>query len=89
MTAIIEVDMGVISGITWDEGCTFCNDDQCTPNTYDFNGALYESGPKACYMDDTDCMNGDLVSDVCPLQVYAVWSGTDANGDYLKSSELR
>ncbi|GMI02372.1 hypothetical protein TrLO_g14128 [Triparma laevis f. longispina] len=89
MTAIINVDKGEITGITWDEGCTFCNDAQCTPNTYNFNGALQESGPKSCYLDDTDCTNGDLVAESCPLQVYAVWSGTDADGNYLKSSELR
>ncbi|GMI41625.1 hypothetical protein TrCOL_g11903 [Triparma columacea] len=89
MTAIITVDMGTITGITWDEGCTFCLESECVENTYEFTGALKEGGGKACYLDDTTCINGDEVSEVCPLQVYAVWTGTDADGSYLKSAEVR
>lgn len=89
MTAIVTVDIGDITGITWDEGCTFCTDATCAPNTYDFAGELYPAGPKACYLDDTECANGASVSEVCPLSVYVVWTGTDADGDYLTSSEMR
>ena len=89
MTAIITVDMGTITGITWDEGCTFCLESECVENTYEFTGALKEGGGKACYLDDTTCINGNEVSEVCPLQVYAVWTGTDADGSYLKSAEVR
>jgi hypothetical protein len=89
MTAIITVDMGEITGITWDEGCTFCTESECVDNTYDFTGAQKVGGGKACYVDDTTCVNGDTVSEVCPLQIYTVWTGTDADGNFLKSAELR
>lgn len=29
------------------------------------------------------------VSSLCPLEVYVVWTGTDANGNNLKSAERR
>lgn len=40
LTAIIDVKKGVVNGITWDDACLFCSDDNCLENTYDFNGNL-------------------------------------------------
>jgi len=93
MTAIVNVDMGEITGITWDDGCYFCEDSSCADNTYDFKGARVTDGKladKNCYVRDEACKGeGGKIAENCPLSVYAVWTGTDANGKYLKSAEMR
>ena len=81
--------MGVITGVTWDDGCTFCSSNECIENTYDFQGVLKPTGGKDCHIPDPECMKGAQVSETCPLQVYVVWTGTDADGKYLRSAELR
>ena len=84
---------GDITGITWDDGCFFCEEASCSHNTYDFRGNQITDSSlsnKNCHVLDTDCKGEDgTVAKNCPLQVYAVWTGTDANGEYLKSAEMR
>jgi len=40
LTAIIEVQRGVVIGITWDSACMFCHPIRCRKNTYNFRGAV-------------------------------------------------
>jgi len=96
MTVVIDVTMGEIQSITWDKGCTFCTPSQCVDNEREFDGTMRGSKEgdkgepsKACMVEDPDCFNGGDVAAHCPLQVYVVWTGTDADGLYLTSSEMR
>ena len=81
--AIVNVEMGEVTGITWDYGCFNCGADTCTKNTYNYKGATHE-GEDECYMEDADCN-----SNKCDMVVYVVWSGTDVNGNYLLSQQKR
>lgn len=94
-TAIVTVDTGDVTGITWDDGCLFCSNthDSCTDNSFDVMGekdkGKNEQG-KDCYIPDSECINDSgEVSEVCPLAVYVVWAGTDSKGVYFQSSRLR
>jgi hypothetical protein len=92
MTAIIDVEDGDIQSITWDQGCTFCADSECIDSSFDFAGDAVDNGDKSCMVNDDDCIggaSGEEVGSQCPLQVYVVWTGTDADGNYLRSSELK
>ena len=91
LTAIINVDKGVISGITWDNACVFCSPNECQDITYDFNGNLQtqeSSGQptQGCYVDETECATNPQA---CDLMLYVVWSGTDATNRALQSSNSR
>ena len=89
MTAIITVESGDVKSITWDTGCVFCNPSECVDNEYGFDGDATSDPGKSCMVPDADCHNGDDVAANCPLQLYVVWTGTDADGQYLTSSEMR
>lgn len=85
LTAIIEVQDGEVQNIVWDNASTFCNK-PCTPNTYDYTGALLssQSHPCGCYIPREQCQATD-----CDLTVYTVWTGTDENGKGLMSFHSR
>ena len=92
MTAIIDVDMGDIQSISWDKGCTFCSGFECVENAFTFSGIVSSSdhAARSCEVQDSKCINGaGEVAEHCPLQLYVVWTGTDADGRYLTSSEMR
>ena len=93
MTAIINVDMGEITGITWDDGCHFCEETSCADNTYDFRSNKIMDDNLAdsnCYVLDDECASADgKFADNCQVTVYAVWTGTDAQGKLLTSAEKR
>ncbi|CAM9118509.1 unnamed protein product [Pylaiella littoralis] len=93
-TAIINVEQGEVTGISWDDGCHFCGSDQCQENAYDFNGELIQGDGSSedCFWPDSSCVmdgNDGKVSSLCQLTVYVVWSGTDANGNYFTSFSKR
>ncbi len=90
LTAVIAVDNGDITGITWDDGCYFCLEDTCEENSYKLSAELNPSGGKSCYVNDAECLNAEgLVSEQCALSVYVVWTGTDSEGKSLKSAQMR
>lgn len=41
---------------------------------------------RECYQDDADCADKP---ENCSLQMFIVWSGTDKNGNYLMSQQMR
>jgi len=83
--AIINVEMGEVTGITWDYGCFNCDESECTKNTYNYKGGTHSDGTEAeCYVEDSSCS-----SKKCNMVVYVVWSGTDVNGNYLLSQQKR
>ena len=58
LTAIIDVDHGVILGIQWDDACLFCNSTRCEENTYDFQGKQTTdiANTKACFIPLIECV---------------------------------
>eukprot|EP00594_Rhizosolenia_setigera_P008326 CAMPEP_0178958172 /NCGR_PEP_ID=MMETSP0789-20121207/11434_1 /TAXON_ID=3005 /ORGANISM="Rhizosolenia setigera, Strain CCMP 1694" /LENGTH=597 /DNA_ID=CAMNT_0020640727 /DNA_START=328 /DNA_END=2121 /DNA_ORIENTATION=+ len=94
LTAILDVDNGVVKGIAWDDSCVFCRSEpeRCEENTYDFSGTS-RIGPektKGCFFtkDECDKLHSEGKKD-CDLNLYVVWTGTDKNGRLLSSSGSR
>lgn len=95
LTAIIDVEDGVVRGITWDDACVFCEKKKCLANTYNFDGtaATFDAVRQpvdGCYFTEAEC-NGFVLdkSNTCNLKLHAVWTGTDVNGKVLLSSDSR
>jgi hypothetical protein len=92
MTAIIHATNGVVDGISWDDGCFFCDaaSSLCADNSY-YNNQKVTTGPfagKTCEAPIPDCSAAGCQG-CCDLKVYVVWTGTDANGNSLTSAGLR
>jgi hypothetical protein len=95
LTAIIEVEKGIVIGITWDDACGFCNRSECQLNTYNFDGSAASAEQakqpvEGCYLTREQCL-GFVASGskICDLKLYVVWSGTDVDGKALLSSDSR
>jgi hypothetical protein len=101
LTAIIDVEDGVVKGITWDDACIFCGGLECDEITYDYNGVLQdrdsaEQPTGGCGTTLEEC-NKKLVAggaggnegQACDLTLYVVWTGSDADGRALLSSANR
>lgn len=93
LTAIINLEQGVVTGITFDNGCVLCdNSERCVENTYDYLGQPYEGvgATSDCFLTDAECAtNSQVDPKACQLSVYVTWTGTDAKGHYLTSSSRR
>ena len=95
MTAIIDVEDGVVRGITWDDACIFCPEAECVANTYNFDGSLATAEQTSqpvdgCYIPDEQCRAFALDGNaLCNLKLFVVWSGTDVDGNVLLSSSSR
>ena len=95
MTAIIDVEDGVVKGIAWDDACLYCGNDRCEENTFDFNGNQgnskdFDQPTKSCYYGENKCL--EFVSDEktdCDIVLHVVWTGTDKNGKSFMSSSSR
>lgn len=58
LTAIIDVDRGIVKGIAWDNACVFCSPERCLENTYNFDGVLatgLEGQSKGCFLEKKEC----------------------------------
>ena len=91
LTAIIDVEDGIVKGIAWDDACVFCNKRSCLDNMFDFDGnSAAERGvnqpSRGCYVNAGQC---NQEPDKCNLTLYVVWTGTDTNGDVFQSSSNR
>ena len=95
LTAIINVNQGVVQGITWDDACVFCSKDECERNTFDFNGNMgseseFQQPVGGCFVTKEQCDTAVQEGRTdCDLVLYVVWSGTDANGNGFQSSANR
>lgn len=92
LTAIVTVNEGSVTGITWDDACIFCGLFQCEDITYGFNGQMVtadEAQQKVggCPMTVDDCKDSDKAK--CDLMLYVVWQGTDSTGREFASSSSR
>lgn len=95
LTAIVDVRNGVVEGIAWDDACIFCHRDRCLPNTYNFDGSnatqeKISQPTNGCYFTRDECvaLHAGGTND-CDLKLYVVWTGTDAQGRVLLSSDSR
>ena len=97
LTAVIKMDHGVVESISWDDGCHRCLSSSCGDNTVvKRNGVLMlireddeEYGAYAgenCYTSASKCTK---TQGTCDFQLFVVWSGTDARGQVLQSTNLR
>ncbi len=89
-----------VTGVTWDDGCFFCNDGSVECIQYGMNGSVpiaASFGTKGCanLNYNSTCVaknvtvSGNITSsNECDLKVYVVWSGTDSAGDYFRSAGL-
>lgn len=94
LTAIIDVEDGVVKGISWDDGCIFCKSSECDENTYFFNGTVAnpvdDAGSCGNTVDECSVAAADADSEIdCDLFLYVVWTGTDSNGRAFKSAAYR
>ena len=95
LTAIINVDKGNILGITWDDACVFCEMSECQSNTYNFDGSVATAEQAkqpldGCYLTREECRGFAASGNtLCDLKLYVVWTGTDADGNALLSSDSR
>jgi hypothetical protein len=105
LTAIVNVNRGNITSITWDDACVFCSPGECEQVTYDFNGNLQSAQSSGqptggCYVPEASCLpasqlgdagagSNDAGANVCDVVLYVVWSGTDARNRAFQSSNSR
>jgi len=92
LTAIVDVQDGVVKGIAWDDASIFCGQDRSDENTFDFSGqeAKPKEPTKGCFLTRDECETLHAAgSSECDLTLYVVWTGTDSKGMYFKSSSRR
>jgi hypothetical protein len=95
LTAIINVNDGIVTGITWDDGCVFCNQaTYCDEITYNYNGISQTQATSGqptggCYVERQNCDANAGSSTACDLLLYVVWTGSDVEGRALLSSANR
>lgn len=95
VTLVIQVDFGEVQSLIWDDGCfSTCSQNpdasnSCVNNAFD----LSNNQPLQTSQDvGEDCgRTGDSCSEdgECDLNVYVVWTGRDANGNYFASAGRR
>ncbi|KAJ1461048.1 hypothetical protein M885DRAFT_508593 [Pelagophyceae sp. CCMP2097] len=92
LAAVIKLDRGEVSSITWDDGCYGCEGGtECRSNAYDYDGSAYRHAGKQCYVKDSQCSQSDGagVAKLCELQIFVSWTGTDKDGAALLSQQMR
>lgn len=92
LTAIIAVEKGDVTGITWDDGCVFGAEEECEDNAYGFDGEIATEEdakqPVGSYHYTVDgCKKNEKAE--CDIMLYVVWTGTDSKGNDFKSSANR
>jgi hypothetical protein len=71
-SAVVSLENGAVTGISWDEGCKECQSDPTNPDNVCVGG-------KVCGVKYTDT-NNCQIANTCSILVYLAWVGTDAQG---------
>lgn len=70
LMATVFVDKGVVTGITWDSSCSWCEPDHCRDSIFDFNATSVSEG-KNCWVSDSSCTSDSGTTRLCELNVIA------------------
>jgi hypothetical protein len=100
LTAVVNVDMGRVTNITWDDGCYFTSSgvpasvQACEPNAYEMGSPNATSSVAAPQQGQDTALTAASCSapqpaGFCDLTVYIAWTGRDANGNYFGSAGRR
>jgi hypothetical protein len=95
LTAVIDVQDGVVQGIAWDDASIFCGKNEAERNTFDFNGIQgseqrFGQPVEGCYLSmKNECSTQPEDAAACDLLLYVVWTGTDSEGKSFLSSSYR
>lgn len=95
LTAIVDVQDGVVVGIAWDDASIFCGKKQAEPNTFDYAGFVgsesdFSQPVEGCFLPKDAC--DEALKDgetTCDLTLHVVWTGTDSKGRSFLSSSYR
>lgn len=87
-TALIQMVDGVVESVTFDEGCDLCDGKGCVQNQ--FNATAGEIDPSSQFQScETKTSECGAQNKNCDLKIYVGWTGTDADGNFLQSANLR
>jgi hypothetical protein len=91
LTAIIHVQDGIVSDVTWDDAGIFCDPNSASPGTFDYSGFEVHSQEvgypvRGCWFMGDLCRlwHSEGQTD-CDLALNVVWTGTDSQGKILQS----
>ena len=89
--AIVHVENGEVQSVVWDNSCAWCGAARCAHNTFDYaSSAVVPSDGKNCFVSDDSCVvSATAVEQLCELNVFVAWTGTDADGARLQSAQSR
>lgn len=92
-TAIVQAEKGIVTSVSFDEGCFLCDamSDACVTNGQQVAGGppLDVSAHRGCAVPADQCEaqptpnNPD--ANTCDLKLFIVWTGSDVKGEYLTS----
>lgn len=89
-TVVIAATNGVIDSVVFDEGCFFCDEASasCVGNVF-VNSS--KSVPTTASSSFKSCTQPCVAStgSQCDLKLFVTWTGTDANGAFFQSANLR
>ena len=88
MTAIVHLDMGVVTRIMWDSSCNLCGESAGAQLSCDADGTNVTcvNGPcMDCYA-QLQAGGCGVQTEVCAPKVYVAWLGTDVHGQPLLSA---
>mmetsp|Transcript_20063 Transcript_20063/g.33122 ORF Transcript_20063/g.33122 Transcript_20063/m.33122 type:complete len:231 (-) Transcript_20063:129-821(-) len=95
LVAVINVDMGTVKNVTWDDGCYFTDGDvstttqECIANAYSSTTtSALSTIPAPGVGTDTAISEQSCSSQgstFCDLAVYVTWTGRDVDGNYFGS----
>lgn len=95
LTAVVDVENGIVLGVAWDDACVFCSKSRCMENMYNFDGVSaselgVKSPSKGCYFTQEECnkIHAEGGTD-CDVTLYVVWTGSDKDGKSFQSSGKR
>lgn len=89
-TVIVSAEQGVIDSVVFDEGCYACDPEgtTCTGNVYVNASSSVPTVAGSQFRSCTSTCSATSGS-ACDLKVFVTWTGTDANGAYFESANLR
>ena len=97
LTAVVNVEKGVVKSISWDDGCLTCLPGSCEQNSVvTKNGTvelISETDPVYKAYRGSNCVESANACDKegknCDLTIFLVWEGSDRKGRVFHSANVR